>query len=261
SQNTVDTLQRLATGNLTSAADLLSGAASALSVAGDVSPQVATAMRGLNAVQAGVGTILQTANDSRFPAVRAAAEGVTSALDAVRQPFNRFVSKDSAALDDVRSTATGLATGAFGTGVLDGASSSTPHLMTLATDAGQTFHFNLSTAAFDTLRRATHYRVATQERLNRQEALQAVSVGGETITLSGVVFPQLGASVRQIERLRAIGADMKPVQLTTGAGDVLGRWYLQRIDEEQHALLADGVPRKQTFSLEFGRYGEDFKHV
>lgn len=54
---------------------------------------------------------------------------------------------------------------------------------------------------------------------------------------------------------------MKPVQLTTGAGDVLGRWYLQAIEEEQEALLADGVPRKQTFSLEFGRYGEDFKNV
>ncbi|HGL6718919.1 TPA: oxidoreductase, partial [Burkholderia contaminans] len=26
-------------------------------------------------------------------------------------------------------------------------------------------------------------------------------------------------------------------------------------------LLADGLPRKQTFSVEFGRYGEDFKNV
>lgn len=105
------------------------------------------------------------------------------------------------------------------------------------------------------------YRVASQERLNRQEALQAVSEGGETITLSGVVFPSLGSGTKQINRLRAIGGRMKPVQLTTGDGEVLGRWLLQSIEEEQDALLVDGMPRKQTFSVEFGRYGEDFKNV
>ncbi|MFG6915289.1 oxidoreductase, partial [Burkholderia pseudomallei] len=40
SRNTVDTLTKLATGNLTSAAELLNGASSALSVATDLSPKV-----------------------------------------------------------------------------------------------------------------------------------------------------------------------------------------------------------------------------
>jgi phage protein U len=146
-------------------------------------------------------------------------------------------------------------------GLLGGASGATPHLMTLTSDAGDTFHFNLSTAAFDRLRRTTKYRVASQERLNRQEALQAVSQGGETITLSGVVFAASGPGARQIDALRAIGDRMVPVQLTTGYGEVLGRWYLQGVDEEQEALMSDGAPRKQTFSLEFGRYGEDYKNL
>lgn len=146
-------------------------------------------------------------------------------------------------------------------GLLDGASTATPHLMTLTSDKGGTFHFNLSTAAFDKLRRTTKYKVASQERLNRQEALQAVSQGGEKITLSGVVFAASGPGARQIDALRAIGGKMVPVQLTTGYGEVLGRWYLQGVDEEQEALMADGAPRKQTFSLEFGRYGEDYKNV
>lgn len=45
----------------------------------------------------------------------------------------------------------------------------------------------------------------------------------------------------------------EPVQLTTGDGEVLGRWLLQAIEEEQDALLADGLPRKQTFSVEASR--------
>ncbi|MFP3615193.1 phage tail protein, partial [Paraburkholderia sp. SIMBA_050] len=163
------------------------------------------------------------------------------------------------------SLATSTGAGALLSGLLDGASGATPHLMTLTSDAGDTFHFNLSTAAFDKLRRTTKYKVASQERLNRQEALQAVSQGGETITLSGVVFAASGAGrsagIRQLDALRAIGDRMVPVQLTTGYGEVLGRWYLQGVDEEQEALMSDGAPRKQTFSLEFGRYGEDYKNL
>ncbi|WP_256858369.1 phage tail protein [Burkholderia cenocepacia] len=224
----------------------------------DLFPQVGAVMRSFNATQASIGSILKAVDGSNFPLVRAAADSVKSALGGAWNQFNAAVGlKDSAVMDVIKSTGVG----SMLSGLVDGASSSTPHLMTMTTDAGDAFHFNLSTAAHDKLRRATRYRVASQERLNRQEALQPVSEGGETITLSGVVFPSLGAGTKQITRLRAIGGRMKPVQLTTGDGEVLGRWLLQAIEEEQDALLADGLPRKQTFSVEFGRYGEDFKNV
>jgi phage protein U len=271
SANTVAVLQKLAAGNLTNAAELLSGAGSALSVAGDLSPKVGTVVRSLNAVQSSVSSVLQIATTSNYPLVKSAADSVNTALGDVRTKFNVWSgAKDAASTAaGARTVATSTGAGALLSGLLDGASGATPHLMTLASDAGDTFHFNLSTAAFDKLRRTTKYRVASQERLNRQEALQAVSQGGETITLSGVVFAASGASgggggrvgMRQIDALRAIGNRMVPVQLTTGYGEVLGRWYLQGVDEEQEALMSDGAPRKQTFSLEFGRYGEDYKNL
>ncbi|WP_414451517.1 phage tail protein [Burkholderia sp. 22PA0099] len=258
SMSTVDVLQRLATGNLSSAAELLAGASSGLSVAGDLFPKVGTVLRSFSATRASVGAIVTSIEGADFPLVRAATDSVKSALGGALNQFNAAVGiKDSTMLVAARLTGAG----SMPLGLLEGATSSTPHLMSMTTDAGDAFHFNLSTAAYDKLRRATRYRVATQERLNRQEALQAVSEGGETITLSGVVFPALGAGVRQIGRLREIGGRMKPLQLTTGDGEVLGRWLLQSIEEEQEALLVDGLPRKQAFSVEFGRYGEDFKNV
>ncbi|WGS50859.1 phage tail protein [Paraburkholderia sp. D15] len=271
SENTVTVLQKLAAGNLTNAAGLLSGAGSALSVAGNLSPKVGTVVRSLNAVQSSVGTVLKIASGSSYPLVSSAAKSVSTALGDVRTKFNAWSGvKEGASPGAVApSFVTSTGSGSLLPGVLDGASGATPHLMTLASDAGDTFHFNLSTAAFDKLRRTTKYRVASQERLNRQEALQAVSQGGETITLSGVVFAACAAGaagsghvgMRQIDALRTIGGRMKPVQLTTGYGEVLGRWYLQGVDEEQDALMSDGAPRKQTFSLEFGRYGEDYKNL
>lgn len=259
SANTVAVLQKLATGNLNNAAELLSGASSALSVASDVNPKVGTVMRSFNAVQSSAGSVLKMATASSNPVIKSAAEAVTGALGDVRTKFNAWAGVKETATPGAVATSTGA--GALFSGLLDGAATATPHLMTLSSDKGDTFHFNLSTAAFDKLRRTTKYKVASQERLNRQEALQAVSQGGETITLSGVVFAASGAGAKQLDALRAIGDRMVPVQLTTGYGEVLGRWYLQAVDEEQEALMSDGAPRKQTFSLEFGRYGEDYKNV
>ncbi|MDR6447700.1 phage protein U/uncharacterized protein YoxC [Paraburkholderia terricola] len=266
SANTVAVLQKLVTGNLTSAAELLSGAGSALSVAGDLDPKVGTVVRSFSAVQSSINSVLKIATASNHPLVKSAADSVNTALGDVRTKFNAWAGIRET--PSVASLATSTGAGALLSGLLGGASGATPHLMTLTSDAGDTFHFNLSTAAFDKLRRTTKYKVASQERLNRQEALQAVSQGGETITLSGVVFAASGAGsspgnpgMRQIDALRAIGDRMVPVQLTTGYGEVLGRWYLQGVDEEQEALMSDGAPRKQTFSLEFGRYGEDYKNL
>lgn len=140
------------------------------------------------------------------------------------------------------------------------AASAQPHLLVLSADNGERYYFGLGTAAYDNLKRSTNFNVAAQERLQRQEALQAVSQGGETISVSGAIFTKTRAGARQLDTLRRIGAAMLPLLLTTGYGDVLGRWYLTRIDEEQGGLMADGAPRKQTFTLEFRRYGDDYQN-
>jgi phage protein U len=50
-------------------------------------------------------------------------------------------------------------------------------------------------------------------------------------------------------------------RLTTGYGEVMGTWCLKTISEEQGALLHGGIPRKQGFTLEFARYGDDMQNV
>ncbi|MEF9443655.1 phage tail protein [Burkholderia sp. 1B3(2022)] len=259
SQNTVDTLTKLATGNLTSAADLLRGATSLLSVAGDLSPQIGTVMRSFSATGAAVSGVLKMIGGVNHPLIQSAAQSVMGALGDAKTQFTALVGEQTMGALQSFAQTTGLSS--VLSGLFDSATSSTPHLLTLSTDDGDAFHFGLSTAAYDKLRRSTRFKIASQERLNREEAQQPVSQGGDTITLSGVVFPSLGAGFRQLEKLRAIGAKLKPVQLTAGTGDVLGRWYLHSVDEEQEALMSDGAPRKQTYSLEFGRYGEDFANL
>ena len=188
-----------------------------------------------------------------------ATAGIFDALQrAFDAAFNPDMQNPLSSVETTVSRPSDLLSG-FGAG-LPGAGASQAHLLVLTTLSGVSFYFNLSTAGFDTLRRQTDYNVASQERLTRTNALQAVSKGGETITLSGIIFTKQSGS-GQLDRLRRIGYEMLPMSLISGYGESFGQWYLVRIEEDQSYLFSDGMPRKQQFTLEFQRYGEDYQNI
>lgn len=193
-----------------------------------------------------------------------------AAIGSAKQTFGRFQKAFTAATEppvpsmlpeniELTAFSPGDLASGFTSG-LSNASSSNSHLLVLTTGLGESFYFNLSTAGYDTLRRQTAYNIAAQDRLTRRPALQAVSKGGESITVSGAIFTKKSGA-GQLDKLRAIGFKMAPLVLTTGYGEALGQWYLSRIEEEQSGLFADGMPRKQQFTLEFQRYGEDYSDI
>ncbi|OQS32837.1 phage tail protein [Chromobacterium haemolyticum] len=133
-------------------------------------------------------------------------------------------------------------------------------LLELAPTKGAPFRFELGKAAYDSFARDTGFNIADQERLTRLPAQQAVAKGKDTISLRGAIYlARHGAG--HIDRLRELGAALEPLTVTTGYGDYLGRWYLSRLQEEQGYLFADGAPRKQGFTLELVRYGDDYQNV
>lgn len=143
------------------------------------------------------------------------------------------------------------------------ASSAHAHLLIMQLLTGSTapFYFGLDTAAFDQLRRSTAYRWAAQERLTRRPAQQAIGMGEEKLTIKGVIYPGFKGGLKQLERLRSFGQQLQPLMLTTGYGLVLGNWCLTNLEEEQSVFLQGGIPRKQSFNLEFVRYGDDMQNI
>lgn len=138
-----------------------------------------------------------------------------------------------------------------------------PHLMIMQPldPKLKPYYFNLDTSAFDELQRKTAFRWAGQERLTRDIAQQAVGQGEDKLTIKGAIFPAFKGGIGQLNELRTIGRRLQAVNLTTGYGEVLGTWCLVNIDEEQSALLAGGIPRKQAFTLEFTKYGDDLQNI
>lgn len=226
---------------------------------------VTAAQRSLAAVQNAVASVTSTVNQiAGSPIGKLIAPGIQSATTALTGAAGKVGDqlRTATALKETPAIASAISSLARPSlSVPSAVSGASPHLLILTSDSGASFYFGLSTAAFDGLKRSTKYNVASQERLQRPEALQSVSQGGESISIGGAVFTTTKSGGRQIERLRAIGAAMLPVQLTTGYGDVLGMWYMTQIDEEQSALMSDGAPRKQQFSLEFKRYGDDYQKL
>lgn len=243
----------------------ISGAASELEglpiVGPAVSQKLQRVMRGVNAAQAKVGQVVATYNkatravsqiDERMGQLKEQAARASTAI-------NKIAGKVSPSLANIVPTGS-LAGDAT---PLPEAVMPFPHLLIIQPQdpKAQPYYFNLDTAAFDELRRSTEFRWASQERLSRRPAQQAVGMGEEKITLKGAIFPGFKGGIKQLDTLRSLGAQLKPLTLTTGYGDVLGTWCLKNVEEEQSALLQGGIPRKQAFTLEFARYGDDLQNV
>lgn len=243
----------------------LTGAASELENIPFVGPAIGAklqrVMRGIDAAQAKVGQVVAVYGR----ATRAAAE-VQERLGTLKEQtgkaataINNIAGKVSPSLANIvpTSTFTVDATPA------PEAVKPFPHLLIIQPrdPKEQPYYFNLDTAAFDELSRSTEFRWASQERLTRRPAQQAVGIGEEKLTLKGTIYPGFKGGLKQLDTLRSIGARRQPLTLTTGYGEVIGTWCLKSINEEQATLMHGGIPRKQGFTLEFARYGDDMQDV
>ncbi|WP_338474324.1 phage tail protein [Pseudomonas sp. MS646] len=252
-------------GPLNGAISDMTGAASELEGVPFIGPaigaKVQRTMRAINAAQSTVGQVAAKYNQ----AVTAAGQ-VQERLGSLKEQagkagaaINRIAGQVSPSLSNI------MPTGSFAPQLTPAAEAVKPfpHLLIMQPlePNAQPYYFNLDTAAFEELRRQTSFRWAGQERLTRSIAQQAVGQGEDKISLKGVIFPGFKGGLKQLDKLRTIGRRLQPVNLTTGYGEVLGTWCLLNIEEEQSNLLAGGIPRKQSFSLEFVSYGDDLQNV
>ncbi|MBD8791215.1 phage tail protein [Pseudomonas syringae] len=242
----------------------ISGAAAELEgipiVGGLVGQKLQRVMRGVTAAQAKVGAVVSTYNR----ATRAASQ-IDERLDVLKEQVakagagvNKIAGKASPALSSV------VPTSSFVISKTPAAEAVTPYphlLIAQPLHGGQPYYFNLDTAGFDELSRSSEFRWAAQERLTRRPAQQAIGMGEEKLTIKGAIFPRFKGGLQQLDTLRSIGFRLQPLALTTGYGQVLGNWCLRSIQEDQSALMQGGIPRRQTFNLEFVSYGDDLQDL
>ncbi|WP_086930633.1 phage tail protein [Agarilytica rhodophyticola] len=119
------------------------------------------------------------------------------------------------------------------------------------------FRFSLDTAAYSELKRNCAYRWSSVERLDARPARQFIGLGEETINLTGMILPHYKGGLNQIEKLKALAGNGEPLIMVDGKGIAWGNWVALSIEETQTFFTANGLPRKITFTINLGRYGDD----
>ncbi|MBL0492682.1 phage tail protein [Aeromonas veronii] len=115
------------------------------------------------------------------------------------------------------------------------------------------FQFSISTAAYQELTRRSEYRWASQDRFGKQPNLQYTGPASEAISLVGVIYPDYKGG-GQLDKMRQLAGGGQPLNLVGGAGQMMGRWVIESLEEKQGTFAAAGAPRKQEFTIALKRF-------
>lgn len=119
------------------------------------------------------------------------------------------------------------------------------------------FVFSLSTLAYQELQRQTNWRHASNSRVGAAPALQFVGRGDDTITLPGILLPELAGSILSLDALRLMANTGKAWPMVEGAGRIYGLWVIESLSETKTLFFRDGTPRRIEFTLNLKRTDDD----
>ena len=119
------------------------------------------------------------------------------------------------------------------------------------------FVFSLSTAAYQELQRQTEWRHASNNRIGTVPARQFLGRGDDTITLPGVILPELAGSTLSLDAIRLMANTGKAWPMVEGSGRIYGLWIIDSLSETKTLFFRDGTPRRIEFSISLKRIDDD----
>lgn len=111
------------------------------------------------------------------------------------------------------------------------------------------FVFSLHTLAYQELQRQTEWRHPSSSRVGTNPARQFAGRGDDTLTLPGILLPELAGSLLSLDALREMANTGKAYPMVEGSGRILGLWVIERLSETRTLFFPDGTPRRIEFSL------------
>lgn len=122
------------------------------------------------------------------------------------------------------------------------------HLMTLGM-----FIFGMDTVPYQDLQQRMTWRHEDSERFGMRAASQFAGPGEDTVTIAGLVVPEVAGSYAAIERLIEMADTGDSWPLVDGLGHVLGHYRIEAIDTGHVGIMAGGLPRGKTFTMDLKR--------
>ncbi|WP_415775297.1 phage tail protein [Shewanella oncorhynchi] len=118
------------------------------------------------------------------------------------------------------------------------------------------FVFSRRTVPYQTSQHDMVWRHPTNSRVGARPSAQFLGVGDETLTLSGVLMPEITGGELSLEALRKMADTGKAYPLIEGRGSVTGFFVIEKISKGRSEFFSDGAARKIEFTIELKRVDE-----
>lgn len=115
------------------------------------------------------------------------------------------------------------------------------------------FLFSVDTLAYQEFLRRTDYRHGETERLGALPAFQFLGPGADTVSLPGVLMPELTGPNTSIQQLRDMAATGDAYPMVQSNGTVIGQFIIRSVEERQSLFLPGGGARRVEFGIELQR--------
>ena len=115
------------------------------------------------------------------------------------------------------------------------------------------FVFGLTTLAYQDMQRQTNWRHPGNSRVGARAGLQYVGPGDDSITLSGVLVPELMGQASALLELRKMADSGNAWALVSGTGEVFGAFVIENINETGTRHMDNGRARSIEFQLQLKR--------
>lgn len=119
------------------------------------------------------------------------------------------------------------------------------------------FVFSLSTLAYQELQRQTEWRHPSSSRVGSAPARQFIGRGDDSITLPGIIFPELAGTTLSLDALRLMANTGKAWPMIEGTGRIYGLWVIESLSETKTVFFRDGTARRIEFTLSLKRIDDD----
>ncbi|MDR3429696.1 phage tail protein [Silvimonas sp.] len=119
------------------------------------------------------------------------------------------------------------------------------------------FVFERGSLPYQELQRQAGWRHPSGTRVGARPVSQFAGPDEETITLSGVLLPELTGGTSAIDTLRAMADEGGAWPLIEGNGTIYGQFVIEKIDEGRSLFFHDGAARRIEFTIGLKRSEPD----
>lgn len=118
------------------------------------------------------------------------------------------------------------------------------------------FVFSRLTVPYQASQHDMVWRHPTNSRVGARPSAQFLGGGDETLTLSGVLMPEITGGELSLEALRKMADTGKAYPLIEGRGTVTGFFVIEKISKGRSEFFSDGAARRIEFTIELKRVDE-----